>query len=134
MRTRELNLADGGPLLPLDGPPVTMTGTLRAARVRLGGPVHLRGGLRGPGVERFMPVTYFPNNATGVELFGDYTLAGSARVAELLQTSDLARAAGRSFREIEERAVPLRAGAVPVRMVLADRSTVSIRVRAGLAA
>ena len=118
----DLILTDGGMLLPLDGPPVTMSGTLKVRRANFTGLVDQRGALKGRVIERYRPQTDFYGHH---ELTGNYTLA-DVNVVQLLSADDVVRDAGRSrsLKEIAEGAIPLD-GDVPVKMKFSRDLTVS---------
>lgn len=116
----ELILTEGGLLLPLDGEPVTMTGTITAKNVTFNNLVELRGKISGRGIEKFSPMAFFPGEH---ELKGNYTF-GDVRILELLVTEDIVRDSGKSVTEIIDNVIPLDAD-VPVHLHFMSNRTVS---------
>ncbi|XP_031783596.1 uncharacterized protein LOC100678101 isoform X2 [Nasonia vitripennis] len=121
IHAKELNLTDGGLLLPLDGEPVMMPGTLTASKVRFNGLIDQHGGIRGRSIKRVSPIADFPEFR---ELNGDYHL-NNVQITGLLSASDVARTKGgteKTLGEIVKRVVRLDED-VPVRLALRSNTT-----------
>ncbi|XP_058809446.1 uncharacterized protein LOC131674652 isoform X2 [Phymastichus coffea] len=118
IRAKELNLTDGGLLLPLDGEPVTMTGTLTAKKVAFSKLVVQRGGITGKSIKKIAPMVSFPDY---YNLTGNYTLS-NVKVTDLLMVKDITRKSGKSLKEIVDNVIPLNEG-VPVHLHFSENRT-----------
>uniref|UniRef100_A0ABD2WTB5 Uncharacterized protein n=1 Tax=Trichogramma kaykai TaxID=54128 RepID=A0ABD2WTB5_9HYME len=117
---RELKLSDDTGLLPLDGKPVIMSGTLRTKKTVLAGPIELRGGIYGAGSKRYSPVVHFLDST--YQLNGDYAL-NDLHIIGSLQAKDVTRQKGQSLKEIIDLSISLDAN-VPVRLILSKEKTI----------
>ncbi|OXU21574.1 hypothetical protein TSAR_008257 [Trichomalopsis sarcophagae] len=121
IHAKELNLTDGGLLLPLDGEPVIMPGTLTASKVKFNRLIDQHGGIRGRSIKRVSPMADFLEFH---ELNGDYHL-NNVQITGLLSASDVARTKGgteKTLGEIVKRVVRLDED-VPVRLALRSNTT-----------
>ncbi|XP_076300033.1 uncharacterized protein LOC143218620 isoform X2 [Lasioglossum baleicum] len=114
IKTTELRVMGNGFLLPLQGPPTTMVGSVQAARIRMNGSVDLQGAIRGPGTTRLgdvITISEFLNVDHAVTL-------ESAKI-EKLRSQDLIDNKTGSVKKTLSNAIPLN-GTVPTTLILSN--------------
>lgn len=116
----ELTLSEGGILLPIDGEPTTITGTIFADKVTVTGVVEMNGGFDGEAIRRLAPVMYIDEP---FEIKSDYFMK-NVTISNILQANDLSRDDGKSLNEIRKNVVPLNEN-VPVHLVLSQDKVVN---------
>lgn len=119
-RVKELHLTDDEFFLPLNGPAVTMNGSITAAKVKITGFVHLRGGLTGKVFEKLM---LLKDIFTPLTLSGDYFLQ-NVTFRNLVKAEDIVGPRGQSLKGILENSIPLDSN-VPQQLILSSDRTVS---------
>jgi len=107
VKVKNLHLTEDEFFLPLNGPTVTMTGSITAAKVRVTGLVEISGKITGKGIEKLNPLK---------EIF---TLTNFVKV------KDIVRSRGLSMKEILENSVPLDSN-VSTHLILFSNKTVII--------
>ena len=114
IRVKELILTDGGFLLPLNGSPTTITGSLIASTVKVRGNISLQGRLSGS-LRNSMPrVTTISESLT---VNGDIVLEEAT--IENLRSEDLIASKAGSVKDILSNAISVR-GNVPVSLTLSS--------------
>ncbi|KZC08872.1 hypothetical protein WN55_11375 [Dufourea novaeangliae] len=114
IKAKELNLTEGGFLLPSNGPPVTMTGSIKASKMRIKGDVSLGGRITGKSVKSLLPVMMISETMT----LGGGSILENAKV-ENLRAQDLVTNKTGSVTEILTNAISLSEN-VPVSLVLSS--------------
>ncbi|XP_076683687.1 uncharacterized protein LOC143376839 isoform X2 [Andrena cerasifolii] len=114
IRAKELILTDGGSLLPLNGSPTTITGSLIASKVKVKSSIFLQGSLSGSWRNSLLPLTIIPEPLT---LNGDVVLEEAT--IENLRSEELIASKAGSVKDILSNAISLR-GNVPVSLTLSS--------------
>ncbi|XP_046623838.1 uncharacterized protein LOC124306826 isoform X1 [Neodiprion virginianus] len=129
IKANNLYLVQGGILLPLNGPPVTINDTKTVSKVKVTGPVHLRGKLNGDGVKDLKPVTWIEKPLI---LRGNYSLR-KVTVTNQAKASDLLLDRKRSLTQIRSEALRLDES-VPVHLKLSKLRTTWTKITADITA
>lgn len=90
VKVKEINLTEGGFLLPLDGPSTVITGSIRASKVKVKNEIFLRAKISGNWKKRVSPVTTISET---ISLGGDIIL-DDAKIENLKSKDLLANQAG----------------------------------------
>ncbi|XP_046748756.1 uncharacterized protein LOC124412700 [Diprion similis] len=129
IKANNLYLAQGGILLPFNGPPVMINDTKTVSKVKITGPVHLRGKLNGDGVKDIKPVTWIEKPLI---LSGNYSLR-KVTVTNQAKASDLLLDSERSLTQIRSEALRLDES-VPVHLKLSKLRTTWTKITANITA
>lgn len=120
----ELEIKSGGLLLPLNGSVSVLSGSLTVPKAKINGLIDMRAGIRGKGADALSPMIHVTEP---LELSGNFTLR-KVKIVESLETKDLTRSSGKSFKEIASNALPLNSKHVPVHFKLRNDKVVSDNV------
>ncbi|XP_015595922.1 uncharacterized protein LOC107268068 [Cephus cinctus] len=120
IKVKNLNLTQGGILLPLNGDPATISGTMTISKLRTTSLIDIRGQLKGKGASKLKPRIH---SEPGTKTFtGDYTLQ-RVEIIKRLEASELTRSKGKSLSQIVNDAVLLDQD-VPVHLILSSDNVV----------
>ncbi|XP_043261008.1 uncharacterized protein LOC122402358 [Colletes gigas] len=117
IKVKELNLATGGILLPLNGPPTTMNGSIKASKVKVKNDIRLRGKLFGDSRKSLLPVTIIPEHIT----IKGGSILSNTRI-ENLRSGDLITNKASSVKDILSNVVSLRDN-VSVSLIFSSEKT-----------
>lgn len=123
-RVKEFHLIEDEFFLPLNGPAVTMTGSITAARVKVTGLVELRGKIAGKNTEKLMPLTdiytplILPHNC----------YLQNVTFRNLVKAKDIVSSRKSSLKRILENSVPLDSD-VPTHVILSSNKIVIIQAK-----
>ena len=99
----ELNITSSGLLLPLNGGPTVLRGSLTIPKIIIKGLIHLQAGITGKGVKAASPMIHI---SEPLEIYGNISLR-NVKIVEKLETNDITRSEGKSLIELISNAVPL---------------------------
>ncbi|XP_076653210.1 uncharacterized protein LOC143359262 [Halictus rubicundus] len=114
IKTKELHLTGNGLLLPLQGLPTTMVGSMQASKIRMNGTVDLQGPIRGTGTTRLRPIIIISEF-----MYVDHVVTLESAKIENLRSQDLIDYKTGSVKKTLSNAIPLN-GTVPTTLVLSN--------------
>lgn len=116
-RAKEFNLVKDEFFLPLNGPAVTMTGSITAAKVKVTGLVELRGQIAGKSAKKLMPLTdiYTPLNLSYNCYLQNVTFSNFVKAQDIVSPSRS------SLKRILENSVPLDSDVPKHVMLISDK-------------
>uniref|UniRef100_A0A6V7LAC9 Uncharacterized protein n=1 Tax=Bracon brevicornis TaxID=1563983 RepID=A0A6V7LAC9_9HYME len=101
-----------GYFLPLDGPPVTLTGDLSVSKMKISGLVHLTGQVTGPTGKRLQSMIHVIDPLVSNQ---DYQF-NDIKIVNFFKTNDLHGTNGESYKTIRNNSLPLSASNIPIHM------------------
>ncbi|XP_066595611.1 uncharacterized protein clos isoform X2 [Prorops nasuta] len=113
IRVNELNLPKRQYLFPLNGPPISVTGSISAPKITLKGPTTFNGHLAGKASEN---IKQFKLIIEPLTLYKNYTLQ-NVKIENYVEAKDFVRNQGKSVKEIFNNAISLNESNIPVHLV-----------------